>query len=53
MAAELKKELDVEANLVPGGGGIFDVIVDGKMVYSKFKTGRFPNEGEVVKKIRG
>jgi len=53
LAKELKKEFNVEANLVAGGGGIFDVIVDGKTVFSKFETGRFPNPGEVTKKIRG
>ena len=49
LADELKKEFDVAANLVPGKGGIFDVIVDDKLVYSKSKTGRFPEPGEVSK----
>jgi len=31
-AAELKKALGVEASLVPGSGGIFEVAVDGKVV---------------------
>lgn len=34
--------------LVPGGGGIFDVVVDGKLIYSKHETGRFPAYGEVT-----
>lgn len=49
LAEELRKEFNVEANLVPGRGGIFDVIVDDKLVYSKAKTGRFPEPGEVTK----
>jgi len=53
LADELKKEFDVEAKLVAESGGIFDVIVDGNMVYSKFETGRFPDPGEVTRKIRG
>lgn len=32
----------MEAKLVPGRNGIFDVIVDGEMVFSKFKIGRLP-----------
>jgi len=38
--------------LVKGSGGIFDVTVDGVMVYSKFGTGRFPEPGEVVALVR-
>jgi selT/selW/selH-like putative selenoprotein len=39
--------------LIPGSGGIFDVTVDGKLVYSKFETGRhIRNNEEVLKIIR-
>jgi len=31
----------------PGHGGVFDVFADGKLVYSKKETKRFPNPGEV------
>jgi len=48
----LSKEFGVKAQLIPGGGGIFDVTVDGKMVFSKFEIGRFPESGEVVEKIK-
>ena len=27
--------------------GVFDVDIDGKVVYSKLTTGRFPNQGEL------
>ena len=52
MADELKgqyEELDVD--LIEGGGGVFDVTVDGRQVYSKKDTGRFPEPGEVAKLI--
>ncbi len=48
MAAELKSELDIDAILTPGSGGVFDVTVDGKLIFSKKKVGRFPEDGEVV-----
>lgn len=32
--------------LLPAGGGVFEITVNGKLVYSKKETGRFPNEGE-------
>ena len=28
--------------------GVFDVDIDGKVVYSKRTTGRFPNQGELL-----
>lgn len=40
------------AKLVKGSGGIFDVVVDGKKVFSKHETGRFPEPGEIVEILR-
>jgi Rdx family. len=34
--------------LTPGGGGVFDVFKDGQLVFSKHKTGRFPEHGEII-----
>ena len=52
VAAELKKDLDVDATLVAGSNGIFDIIMDGERVFSKKKIGRFPDPGEATKAIR-
>ncbi len=52
LADEFQKDFGVEANLIAGSNGIFDVIVDGKRVFSKSETGRFPNPGEVTKKLK-
>ena len=35
-----------------GSGGVFDVVVDGKLVYTKRETGRFPDPGEVPRLIK-
>ncbi len=51
--AEIQEAFGVEPKLIRGDNGIFDVEVDGKLVYSKFETGRFPNAGEVVGLMRG
>jgi len=48
LAAELKDSFKIDANLIAGSGGIFEVIVDGKKIYSKEETGRFPDPGEVT-----
>lgn len=51
MAAEIKNAFDVTSQMIEGRGGVFDVIVDGKKVYSKHETGRFPEDNEVIKAI--
>ena len=33
-------------------GGIFDVIVDGEVIFSKHEMDRFPRESEVIEKLR-
>jgi len=38
----------VDATLIEGGGGVFTVVVDGNLIYSKKETGRFPELGEVA-----
>jgi selT/selW/selH-like putative selenoprotein len=48
LAAELRNSFAAEAELFAEGKGIFDVVVDGKLVYSKYETGRFPEAGEVT-----
>jgi hypothetical protein len=51
VAAELKKELGLDSELVVGNSGEFTVWLDGKMVAEK-KLGRFPEPAEVVAAIR-
>jgi selenoprotein W-related protein len=38
-------------NLIPSGGGVFEVIVDGDLIFSKKELGRFPNEQELTQLI--
>jgi predicted Rdx family selenoprotein len=37
---------------VPGADGIFDVHVDGDLVFTKSMLGRYPEPGEVVPLLR-
>jgi selenoprotein W-related protein len=46
---ELKNVAGAEIVLIPSGGGVFEVAVNGKVVFSKKGMGRFPEEGEIVK----
>ncbi|MBI84216.1 MAG: hypothetical protein CMJ81_13525 [Planctomycetaceae bacterium] len=34
--------------LVPDSGGCFEISLDGDLVYSKLKTGEFPDEAQIV-----
>ena len=42
----------IESELIEGSNGIFDVVADGTMVFSKHETGRFPTHDEVVAVLR-
>ena len=38
-----------DLRLITGDKGVFDVTVDGRMLYSKGETGRHAEDGEVLK----
>jgi selenoprotein W-related protein len=33
-----------DLKLIPAGGGCFELTVNGKLLYSKLETGKFPDE---------
>ncbi len=37
--------------LIPSKGGCFELVADGKLVYSKLKTGQFPNDEDMVEAL--
>jgi len=47
LADELKSALNVESTLVASSGGVFEIKVDGKLIFSKRSLERFPEDGEV------
>jgi len=51
LAAEIKKARGIDATLVKGSGGQFEVALDGKLIFSKKALGRFPENGEILEKI--
>lgn len=53
MSAEIKAATGAEAVLIQGRGGIFDVKKDGVEIFSKFKLGRFPEDGEIATLLDG
>ena len=37
-----------DLKLIPAGGGCFELSVNGDLIYSKLKTGKFPDEQWVL-----
>jgi len=52
LAERLKKDFGVQARLIEGSGGVFDVHLDGTQIWSKHDVGRFPEDEEIVKKVQ-
>lgn len=42
------KQKIANLKLTPGGGGCFEITVDGELIYSKLKAGKFPDEQWVL-----
>jgi len=54
LAEELQGQFEnLDVQMIEGSGGVFVVNADGRQVYSKKDTGRFPEPGEVGKAISG
>ena len=53
LAESIKHETGAQSELVRGDNGIFDVEVDGRRIYSKRETGRFPEHVEILAELRG
>ena len=52
LEAVLKQEFGVDAELVEGGGGVYDIVADGELVFSKHAANRFPDDAEIVELLR-
>lgn len=52
LAAEISEALGLEAELVKGSGGVFDVKADDAIIFSKRDEGRFPENAEVIETLQ-
>ncbi len=41
----------MNAELIEGSGGVFEVTVNGRLIYSKAKTGEFPDNARLLKEL--
>jgi selenoprotein W-related protein len=53
LAAAIQQRLGADSELVAGSKGIFDVSVDGRLIFSKHEAGRFPEAKEIFAKVEG
>ena len=51
LAAEIKSKYSVDAELIPSKGGCFEVVADGKLIFSKNAEKRFPEHDEVLTQL--
>lgn len=52
MAASIKERFPaIETELIKGSKGIFDVTLDGQLIFSKYEVDRFPEGDEVLTEI--
>jgi selT/selW/selH-like putative selenoprotein len=42
----------LQSELVASHGGVFEVSLDGDLLFSKASLGRFPDDGEILRLIR-
>ena len=52
MAESIEKEFGIKSELIESDGGVFEVAVDGKLIFSKKSLGRFPEHSEILESIR-
>jgi len=52
LAEELKKAFELEVELLKSSGGRFEIYLNSELIFSKIKSGRFPESGEINSSIR-
>jgi selenoprotein W-related protein len=49
----LRDRFQADVELLPSGGGVFEVVVDGRLVHSKKTSGEFPDHEELLGRVGG
>ena len=53
LADNIKEKFGTSPELIAGSNGVYDIIVDGKTIFSKHKTNRFPDNNEILEMLKG
>ena len=48
LAEAINKRFNITPELIQSTGGAFEVAADGKVIFSKKATGRFPENSEII-----
>ncbi|MCK5913249.1 MAG: Rdx family protein [Desulfuromusa sp.] len=51
MAAKIEKQFSFKTELIPSSGGVYEIVVDEKLIYSKKVTGEFPTEEAILEML--
>jgi len=52
LAEAIEKEFGIKSRLIKSGGGVFEVLADDTLIFSKRKEFRFPTEKEILEQLR-
>jgi len=47
----IREQRGIETQLTKGSGGQFEVVLDGRLLFSKKQAGRFPDNAEILDQI--
>ena len=47
----MEKKLPVKVELIPSSGGVYEIVVDQNLIYSKKATGQFPAEEAILEML--
>jgi selT/selW/selH-like putative selenoprotein len=53
LAEAIEAKYGITPKLIPSSGGVFEITVDGSLIFSKKSLGRFPEEDEIFSQIDG
>jgi len=51
LAADIENKYSVKSKLIASSHGVFEVVVDEKLIFSKKDLGRFPEHTEIMESI--
>jgi selenoprotein W-related protein len=52
LVEEIKNQIkEVNIEYIKSSGGVFEVLKDGNLIFSKRREGRFPDSSEILKKL--
>ena len=51
LAEKIMNRFPVRVEMIPSSGGVFEILVDDKLIHSKKGTGEFPEDGALLEML--